>query len=82
MARENETVAEWQARMRSISVLGHSNPRPKEKIIIRGDDGADTGKRAKVVTDEFGTEITTSDNRQDVNIHPETIVTPLTVQGI
>jgi hypothetical protein len=37
----------------------------------------DAGRKAKETTDELGTVITESENRQDVNIHPETHVTQL-----
>ena len=74
----HETKEEWQARMRSISVMGKRNSRPRERTIIRT-DGVDAGKKAKVVTDERGSVITTSDNRQDVNICPETSVMPLAI---
>jgi hypothetical protein len=69
-----ESVAEFQARMRSISVMQRT-PKVKEKIIVRDDNGADKGKRAKVVhekNDGSAAITTTSDNRQDVNIMPDT----------
>ncbi len=52
-----------------------STPKVPERIIIRDDDGADKGKRAKVVheiNDGSKAVITTSENRQDVNIIPDT----------
>jgi hypothetical protein len=73
-------VAEFQARMRSISVM-HRTPQVKEKIIVRDDNGVDKGKKAKVVTDESGSTITVSDNRQDANIVPPTVYQTLNFMG-
>jgi hypothetical protein len=66
-----ESPQEFRARMLSIGYM-HRTPKTKEKIIVRSDNGADKGKRAKVTTDESGSTITTSDERQDVNIVPKT----------
>ena len=68
-----ETGAEFNARMRSLQVIKGGRTKPKERIITRSNDGGiDIGKRAKQVKDETGSVVTTSDNRQDVNIVPET----------
>jgi hypothetical protein len=40
----------------------------------------DAGRTAKEVTDELGTVVTESDNRQDVMIHPQTVHTDVTTQ--
>lgn len=77
---KGETKEEFQARMRSIGVMMRT-PKVKERIIVRDDDGADKGKRAKVVTDESGSTVTTSDNRQDANIVPPTIYQTLSFMG-
>jgi hypothetical protein len=65
---------EEKERLRSIGHLRGGRTRDKVRTITRPEDdpGADAGQRAKQVTDELGTVVTMSDNRQDVNIHPET----------
>jgi len=69
-----ETGAEFNARMRSLQVIKGGRTKPKERIITRPNDkGVDVGKRAKQVKDETGSVVTTSDNRQDVNIVPQTV---------
>jgi hypothetical protein len=59
----------------------HRTPQVKEKIIVRDDNGVDKGKKAKVVTDESGSTITVSDNRQDANIVPPTVYQTLNFMG-
>jgi len=41
----------------------------------------DAGRRAKQTTDELGSVITESDNRQDVNICPPTVYTDFSALG-
>ena len=73
--RVAETVDQWRDRMRSIGFLGGGRTRDKVRVVTRpsDDNGVDAGKRAKETTDELGTTITESDNRQDVNITPATV---------
>jgi hypothetical protein len=65
-------------RMRSVGYMPHGRTRDQVRTIIREPDGGyDAGRKAKETTDQLGTVITESDNRQDVNIHPETYVAEL-----
>lgn len=75
-----ETPQEFRERMLSIGYMQRT-PKVKEKIIIRNDDGADKGKKAKVVTDESGSTQTESDNRLDANIVPATVYQTLNFMG-
>jgi hypothetical protein len=72
---EGETPEQFRDRMRSIGYLSRGRTRNREILITRSTEegGVDAGKRAKVVVDELGTTVTTSDNRQDVNVVPETV---------
>ena len=84
MAKSNrqETPQEFRARMLSLSYMPKGIPRDKRSTITRpeNDPGVDAGKRAKVTTEAItGTTITESDNRQDVNIVPETVYQKLSV---
>ena len=72
-----ETPAEFRERMRSVGLVRRGS-RGKERVVTRA-DGVDAGRKARVTTDELGTVITESDNRRDVNIHPETCVQQLTI---
>jgi hypothetical protein len=71
---KQETPQEFRERMRSIGFLGRGRTKDTVTSTVRpeNDPGVDAGKRAKVTVDELGTTITESDNRQDVNIVPET----------
>lgn len=71
---ENETPEQFRDRVRSIGFLGGGRTRDKVRTVTRPetDPGVDAGERAKETTDELGTVITTSDNRQDVTITPPT----------
>jgi hypothetical protein len=76
----DETPQEFRDRMRSIGVIRGGRTRPLEKIITRRDDGSgnltDVGRKAKVVINEDrDIVLTTSDNRQDVNIFGKPAVT-------
>lgn len=66
-------------RMRSVGYLSQGRTRDRVRTVTRPEDdsGPDAGRTAKETTDELGTVITESDNRQDVNIHPETYVAEL-----
>jgi hypothetical protein len=78
---EQETPEEFRARMRSVGFV-QSGSRPKERIITRPDDGGvDAGRTARETTDELGSVITESDNRQDVNIRPPTVYQKLSLMG-
>ena len=70
----SETPEEFRERMRSVGFMAGGRTRDKVKTVTRPetDPGVDAGRRAKQVTDEAGTVITMSDNRQDVHIHPAT----------
>ncbi len=73
---DGETKEEFRARMLSIGYMSRT-PKVPERIIIRDDDGADKGKRAKVTTipteaGMAGAVITESDNRKDCDIRPAT----------
>jgi hypothetical protein len=77
---ELETPEEFRRRMQSVGFLSQGRTRDKVKTVIREPDGGyDAGRKAKQTTDELGTVITESDNRQDVNIHPETHVAGLEI---
>ena len=69
-----ETPEQFRERMRSIGFMKGGRTRDKVRTITRPEDdpGVDAGKRAKETTDQLGTVITESDNRQDVNICPPT----------
>jgi hypothetical protein len=71
---EEETPEQFRERMGSVGFLSGGRTRDRVRTVTRPEDdpGVDAGKKAKQVTDELGTVITQSDNRQDVNIHPET----------
>lgn len=71
---EQESPEEFRARMRSIGFMAGGRTRDRVRTVVRPetDPGVDAGKRAKQTTDELGTVITESDNRQDVNIRPPT----------
>jgi hypothetical protein len=73
-ANRQESVQEFQARMRSVGFLSKGCTKNKVSSTYRpiNDPGVDAGKKAKVTVDELGTTITESDNRQDVNIVPTT----------
>jgi hypothetical protein len=80
---ELETPEEFRARMRSVGFVPGATARATSRTITRPDDGGlDAGRPAKETTDELGTVITESDNRQDVIIHPETHVQTLSFQGL
>jgi hypothetical protein len=78
-ANRQESVQEFQARMRSVGFLSKGRTKDKVSSTYRptNDPGVDAGKKAKVTVDELGTTITESDNRQDVNIVPKTVYTDL-----
>jgi len=80
---DGETRDQFRERMRSIGFMAGGRTRDKVATITRPEDdpGADAGQRAKQVTDELGTVITESDNRQDVNIHPVTHVAEISMLG-
>jgi hypothetical protein len=81
---ELETPEEFRARMRSVGFVPGPTIKATSRTIRRpaDDPGLDAGRKAKEITDELGTVITESDNRQDVNIHPETHVQSLSFQGL
>jgi hypothetical protein len=80
---ELETPEEFRARMRSVGFVPGATIKSQSRTIRRPMDGElDAGRKAKETTDEHGTVITESDNRQDVNIHPETHVQSLSFQGL
>jgi hypothetical protein len=60
-------------KMRSVGYLSRGRTRNRVRTVTR----ADTGEKAKETTDELGTVITESANRQDVNVNPETHITEL-----
>lgn len=64
-------------KMRSIGYLSRGRTRNRVRTIAH----PETGERAKETTDELGTVITESANRQDVDIHPETHYTEMTIQS-
>lgn len=72
-----ETAGQWRERMLSVGVIRGGRTRPLEKVITRpgpadpacGENRLDAGRRAKVtISEERDIILTTSDNRQDVNI--------------
>lgn len=71
---DGETPEKFRERMRSIGFMAGGRTRDRVRTVTRpeNDPGVDAGKRAKQVTDELGTVITQSDNRQDVTITPPT----------
>jgi hypothetical protein len=75
----SETPEQFRERMRSVGFLRDGRTRDKVRTVIRPDDdtGADAGMLAKETTDQLGTVITESDNRQDVALHPATFTTEL-----
>ena len=78
---EDETREEFRERMLSVGFMSGGRTRDMVRTVVRPDDdpGLDAGRRAKQVTDELGTVITVSDNRQDVDIHPATVFTTLEI---
>jgi hypothetical protein len=79
---DQETPEEFRARMRSVGFVPGATIRATSRTVTRPDDGGlDVGRKAKETTDELGTVITESENRQDVIIHPETHVQTLSFQG-
>lgn len=80
---EGETVEQFKARMKSLQVMKGGRPRDKVRTITRPvtDPGIDAGKKAKQTKDELGTVITESDNRQDVNVCPQTHVQSIGFNG-
>jgi hypothetical protein len=70
-----ETPEEFRERMRSVGYLSKGQTRDRSRTIVRSaeEGGVDAGKKAKETVDETGTTVTMSDNRQDVNIIPETV---------
>jgi hypothetical protein len=79
---ELETPEEFRRRMASVGFLSKGQTKDKVRTVRRPVDDPgmiDAGRKAKETTDELGTVITESENRQDVNIHPETHVTHLEV---
>jgi hypothetical protein len=71
-----ETPEEFRKRVRSVGFMAGGRTRDKVTTVTRPatDPGLDAGKQAKQTTDELGTVITESDNRQDVMITPPTHV--------
>lgn len=71
---EVETTEQFRERMRSIGIIKGGRTRPLEKIITRPDhdksgNQLDAGHRAKmVINEDRDVVLTTSENRQDVNI--------------
>jgi hypothetical protein len=79
---ELETPAEFRARMQSIGLIKGGRKRDKVRTVTRPHDGGlDAGRRAKQTTDENGSVITESDNRQDVNIVPPTHYETISFMG-
>lgn len=76
---ELETPEQFRARMASVGFMKGGRTKDKVRMVTRpaDDPGVDAGRKAKETTDELGTVITESDNRQDVNIHPATHVAEL-----
>jgi hypothetical protein len=79
---EHETPEEFRARVGSVGFLAGGQTRDKVRTVTRPEDdqGPDAGRRAKQTTDELGTVITESENRQDVMVHPATVHTDVTTQ--
>ena len=71
---ENETPEQFRERMRSVGFMAGGRTRDQVRTVTRPEDdpGVDAGQRAKQTTDELGTVITESANRQDVTITPPT----------
>jgi len=79
---ELETPEQFRARMASIGLIKGGRTRDRSVTVTRPDDGGvDAGRRAKQTTDELGSVITESDNRQDENICPPTVYTDFSAQG-
>jgi hypothetical protein len=79
---ELETPEEFRARMRSVGFVPGATIKASTRTIRRPKDGSlDAGLKAKETTDEHGSVITESDNRQDVNIVPPTVYQKLSFQG-
>jgi hypothetical protein len=78
---ENETPEQFRERVRSVGFMAGGRTRDRVRTVTRPEDdpGVDAGKRAKQVVDELGTVVTVSDNRQDVNVHPETVYQTLEI---
>jgi hypothetical protein len=74
---ELETPEEFRKRMMSVGYISRRTKNDVRTIMREPDGGIDAGRTAKQTVDELGTVITESDNRQDVNIHPETYVAEL-----
>jgi hypothetical protein len=72
----SETPAAFRARMKSVGYLKGGRTKDKTRTIIH----PETGERAKETTDELGTVITETSNRQDVDIHPATHVVSAMLQ--
>lgn len=72
---------EEKERLRSIGQLKGGRTRDRVTTVTRPEDdpGVDAGERAKRTTDELGTVITESANRQDVNVHPATYQSTLKI---
>jgi hypothetical protein len=68
-----ETPAQFRDRMKSVGYLKGGRTRNSVRTITH----PETGERAKETTDELGTVITETPNRQDVNINPATYVAEL-----
>jgi hypothetical protein len=79
---ELETPEEFRRRMQSVGFLSQGRTKDKVRTIRREPDGGiDAGLTAKQTTDELGTVITESANRQDVNICPPTVYQTLSFNG-
>jgi hypothetical protein len=77
-----ETPEEFRARMRSVGFVPEAQHKATSRTITRPDDGGlDAGRPAKETTDELGSVITESDNRQDVNIVPPTVYQTVSLMG-
>ncbi len=74
---EPETPEEFRERMLSVGYISRRTRDEVRTIRREPDGGIDAGLTAKQTTDELGTVITESNNRQDVNIHPATHVAEL-----
>jgi hypothetical protein len=70
----NETPQEFRERMLSLQIIRGGRTRPMEKVITRpvqdeSGNQTDAGRKAKVtINEDRDVVLTTSDNRQDVNI--------------
>jgi hypothetical protein len=81
--QRDETPEEFRARVGSVGFLAGGQTKNKVRTVRRPADDPgmiDAGRTAKEVTDELGTVVTESDNRQDVMIHPQTVHTDVTTQ--